>query len=102
MALAWVRGNTGGIAILALNKPTLRGYSPTVNFRLRLFFANQACNSGRFPGRRAIGSITIPLVTAAAGGSVQQGLSAATAARLLLAFAGRWINAIRYLAKEAE
>jgi hypothetical protein len=67
----------------------------TVSFRLRIIFADQARNSGYFPGSRAIGSITIPLVTTAAGGLVQQGLSAATAARLLLAFAGRWINAIR-------
>jgi hypothetical protein len=44
MALAWVRGNTGGIAISALNKLTLRGFSPTFNFRLRLLFVNQAYN----------------------------------------------------------
>jgi hypothetical protein len=44
MALGWVRGNAGRIAMLALQMQTHRGYLPTVNFRLRLLFSNQACN----------------------------------------------------------
>jgi hypothetical protein len=50
LVLGWVRGNVGSSANLALETPTLHSHLPTFNFRLCLFFVDQACNRRCFPG----------------------------------------------------